>query len=840
MSSQKTRAMSVGTPVLVVGLEHDLALNDKVGEVQQPFDGHRYTIKLANGARVRVTPDKCTPVCPDDFVEHTRRLTTELCVFARTNNGGPTSLLSFDAAILGKGRKALSAKLDRIELCSADNMLLLYEDGADTAYAQLKRIDVPPPCAALNVNVLDFDVPTAARILDVQTDIIEVSCRNFNFFFENRMPTYHMRRDHMLSYMSERTANSVINNLFDIARYLNFASDLEHVCYDPATRVLFYKLKSSDIRGTIVSPMWTPDEFMVAHHGNMTGSRLAFIRRAARGTAPTRVKHVFPIGSRAVQADDAVVIVEEGSDHSGLAPSVDTFLQTQLVLCAHIVEYGAMCTVEPNLQRHASSILMYIVQMLRDHSHDEHAQLAHDILMRNICTPTNFLLPASFMDDIYENGDKSTAWLANLEALGQAFTLVLDPSMNVTIALDDGLFKVTQPTPYGVRVYVASFANDPIENQAWIFQKELRDIDDDVLQPPMSIEEALFGIIQSPSSVVATIGATAPGGNAEDDDATSVADASADPEQQTAVDDADTALSRSLQLQAELIQQEEQEASAPAAPVANKKKKKKKKRATTPSVCEQPLQAEHQVPSAHPKPPDGPSEGRESRELHEVQRSQSASIFVPNYQPSQDVVEAAEPADFVHVVGSRSSARAVARLKQHLTDAQRRIQTLEAERATFATRLECELDKQRTGFHTEMQRACNAFDAKIAQEVATHNAAFNEMREQRDHALTERDEIATDARCAHGLATKHMNRMLDNIANQLRRYLAGHYMKLDPVTLSIAAVRRDGFVAMLLINLYREFVNDLTVDEVVALAVHTTSDMALTGQGGVTLVAPSH
>ena len=366
-----------------------------------------------------------------------------------------------------------------------------------------------------------------------------------------------------------------------------------------------------------------------------------------------------------MQADHAVVVVEKGDtgDHASLVPSADTFLQTQLVLCVHIIEYGAMTgrTGGTNLQWYASSILAYVCEMVRDHLHDERARLAHNLMMRNMPASPNFLLPASFMDDIYENGDKSTAWLANLEALGQAFTLVLNPSMNVTVALDDGLCKVTGPTSHGDRVYVASFANDPIENQAWIFQKELHDIDDDVLQRsalPMTIEDALVGTMQSPS-VVATVRATAPGSDAKVDDA-----ARADTGQQAPVDDSDidanaAAVSRSLQMQSELIRQEEEEAAAPDAAVAqnkkntkNKKNKKKKRTCTksavtSPTVCKPPVatqlpQAEDQAPSAHGKP----SAGVLPRELHEVHQScitdataapQSALSLVPNVQTAQDL-----------------------------------------------------------------------------------------------------------------------------------------------------------------------------------------------------------
>ena len=872
MASLKTRPMAVDTPVLVFGLEQDMALNDEVGEVQQAFDGNRYAIKLANGARVRVTPDKCAQLCPRDFVEHARRLTTELCVFARTNFGGPTSLISFDAAVLGKGRKALSPKLDRIELCSAHKMLRLYKHGADTAYAQLKNVNVSPSCATFNITVLDFDVPTAVCKpdidADIDADVIAVSCRNSTFFFENRVPMYHMTHDHMLSYMSERAATSVINNYFEIVRYLSYTGDVEHVHYDPTARILVYKLDS--VRSTIVSPLWKSDEFMVAHHGHMTGCRIAFMHRAACSAAPARNKHVFPIGSVAIRSDHTAVTIEENDigDDTGLTPSVDMFLPIQLALCAHVVEYGVASErkIEP-FQRQAATILMHIGDMLRDNSHNKCARMTQNLLKQHICNGTNFLLPAPFMNDIYENAHKSTAWLANLEALCNAFSLVLDTSMNAILSFERGLFKVSEQISRddvdGITVYVASFANNPIENQAWIFQRELDNIDD-------TLQKIILEQIQHlPSSFkgmhsATNVGETAAGGDAEDDNIASIASM----DQQAAVDDTDALMKRSLKLQAELIEREEEEASVSA--VAAKKKKKKRGKTKT-SCTESLLVAMRDLEAELPSPQTKPSDEL-SRELHKVQRlvddnvapnltAKSAPSSVMNDYLSQDVAKAVELADFVHVVGSRASARAASRLKQDLTVAQQRIDALETERATFATQLECELDKQRTGFREE--------NAKIAHEVAAHDAAFDEMRAQSDRALAERDRALAErdralaerdsalaerdsalaerdlavafVQHAHRISTMHMTQILANIANQLRRYLAGHYMKLDPTTISIAAVCRDGFVAMLLINLYREFVDtNLTADEVVALAVHTTSDMALTSHGGVTLVAPSH
>ena len=55
---------------------------------------------------------------------------------------------------------------------------------------------------------------------------------------------------------------------------------------------------------------------------------------------------------------------------------------------------------------------------------------------------------------------------------------------------------------------------------------------------------------------------------------------------------------------------------------------------------------------------------------------------------------------------------------------------------------------------------------------------------------------------------KHSLMLLVKLAGQIRHYLKGHYMKLDQYTLSIPAVLRDGYAAIMLIDLYSNLVGE--------------------------------
>lgn len=905
----KSPSLSPQTPVILVGLEQNPALNNTTGEVIETFDGSRYAVKLeAGGARVRITPDKLSPTRAEDFVQYVLRLMNELCIFAHHNHGGPTDLFPIKPSALGAPRKALSSKLARVELSSDHKILKLYEGDSTTPYAQLKPQTEIPPGATAKIALPDFDSPTALRDVDLDADSIMLTCGGTTIFFDNHVSMFHLPIDHMTTYMTERMTVCIVDNFLDATRYMHNADDVETVTYDAASRALLYKLKSSNSRGRIVCPSWTAEAFTVARHGHMTDYRFVSLGKALAATPPSHAVHIYPIGAIGHRDQTTLTVEDDGThDTSGLVPSADTFLQSQLVLCSHFVKYGTIShwqSVPPGMCKYANGILSLICDKVCSNPEKECARLAQYIMTSNVSDGTHFLLSAQFMDDIYTSEDKFVAWLANLEALLNAFTIALEG--RPTLAIENGLFRACNENS-GAVVYVGSFANDPLENQAWIFQRELGNVEAPTLSLPCGIarltsslsfdmssnaDDAVHQVMhrmrQSSVDVLAEPGTSTPTRRAS---ATKLPDGPAHD---------DALVEERLRMQAALIEEEEAAKvarnSAMHAPGGGKKKKNKKKNTKSkhtsgpalptppaPLVAlslepstgppPTPLVAQSSAPSSGPPPfvqssPLSSSTDTQPSDLTPIVSSARAGHFESHFEmcesdaqhveshtthadavpqsesvvpspptPLSDAMETAgdcsdaRDAEFVAVVGSRASARrAVARLKQSLAVAYEHIGTLESERAAAKAGFENELGQQRSAHESEMQglrASCSAEALRLNDHLAQRVSAHNGLREE--HAQL----VAANLSNSRTVAD-HEAGILDKIASQLRHYLSGHYMKLDKVTLSIPAVLRDGYVAALLIDIYRNFVaHPRTPEDVIALAVHRTDDMALTGYGGI-------
>ena len=71
--------------------------------------------------------------------------------------------------------------------------------------------------------------------------------------------------------------------------------------------------------------------------------------------------------------------------------------------------------------------------------------------------------------------------------------------------------------------------------------------------------------------------------------------------------------------------------------------------------------------------------------------------------------------------------------------------------------------------------------------------------------------------------------LLDMLAQQVRHYLKGPYAGLDPQSLSLAAVLRDGYAAKMLVEIYLMHDSQTTPRSVVERAVMKHSDLTLGG-----------
>lgn len=941
----KSKCIPPGTTVVLSGLERNPKLNHNRGETIGSFDGGRYAVKLGDGSIVRVTPDKLAPAGPVEFVEYVQRLTDELCVFAHHHFDQPSSLFPMDATSLGAKCMALTSKTSRIAL-SSTKLLRLYEGACDSPYMQLKPLQTVPVGQTIRLGVLLYDSPTVVPPdLDCDAQYIMLSCRGSTLFFENNMPNFHMSMSHMHSYTTERMAACLADNYFEIVRYMRCVDEVEDATYHPSSRTLLFKLKSSEARGKIVCPTWNCDVFAVARHGHMTEHRISFLCKAASSQRPSHAVYMFPIGSIVNHEKKKLTVGEHGfEDTRNFLPSVDTFLQSQLVLAAHFLKYGlvSMQTMSTQLRRHMEGIIAVICDMVRQNAQEKMAQVAQKIMTLNVSDGTHFLLCPDFMDSVYKNEDRLVAWIANLEALLNAFTIVLD-GPNSVLSLDDGLLKVS--CEKSIELYVASFANDPIENQAWIFQRELSLITE--ATQTASLQQTIQRLATASTDMAGNVGSAVSRvvnqlvGEAQSAEPSHLPSAATEKpvlarkrtpksEKVEVVHD-DVKFQECLRRQQALIDEEEAERCKATSADGKKKKRKKKKTktTTTAALCDD-------DPSQLVEEPDSFVE-RDGKKKEEEPDSRSPSfarfleppvVTSPESPIESPTVESSVVAkieastDFnlmdaypIHAdqkrdasqspasqspVSSSSSSSSADALSDALTE--RNVSTEEVPFQPVSTRANVRVDKMKKTLATahdrieELERECAAFKLEVdrhrldkgidARRIASLNRDLNGAVERIEsiekshaqHAVTITTLVETHAveigklenelvdytemhkqTMAHSVSRKvhesmtlkynalslnvekHSCMLLLKLAGQIRHYLKGHYMKLDQDTLSIPAVLRDGYAAIMLIDLYTNLKGDKhtpSAEQVVDLAISTTLDMKVTDSAGVTWASP--
>lgn len=910
----KSKCLPPGTSVLLSGLERNLTLNHNRGETLGSFDGSRYAVKLSNGSVVRVTPDKLAPTCPMGFADYVQRFTDELCVFAHHYSDQPSSLFPVKATTLGARCKVLSERTVRIALSSTTKLLYLYESASELPYMQLKPLQTVPNGDTIQLAVMLYDSPTIVPAdVDCNAQYIMLSCRGSTLFFENQMPIFHMSMTHMLSYMTDRMTACLVDNYFEIVRYMRGVDDLEDTTYDPSSRSLLFKLKSSNARGKIVCPMQKCDVFAVARHGHMTEYRISFLGKASSFVRPSHAIYMFPIGSVVNHNDKKFVVGELGlEDTSNLLPSVGTFLQSQLVLAAHFVKYGLVSRqlISTQIRRHMDGIITLICEMVCENSQHEMAQSAQKIMMANVSDGTHFLLCPDFMDSVFKDEDRLVAWVANLEALLNAFTVVFD-STNPVLSLDDGLFKVTTET--SMVLYVASFANDPIENQAWIFQRELSSISEatqtaslqQTIQRLASVSTDMSWNVGSAISQVIT--QLFDGALSTEKDSSSETPASGKkrlckPEKVEAIDDAidDATIRKCLERQQALIDEEEADKAITTVAEAKKRKKKKKKkanatvidRAGSPRSVESRdallIEDEAATVSSRSSPfveppsedllgdglslidgcPDDAKDGDATQSPASTSSSASAAALSDAIAVLGDVSEVNAPtSEPFRVMNTRANVR-IEKMKKALTEARDRIHELE----TTCAGLQSELNKERASGDLDARRIdrltrdLNAQSDSIAESnarhaltmralTATHVAEIAHLESELVSRTKTYDQMVTrlaacddrlskmtqthktmslESDCLQLRVENHSRMLLLKLAGQIRHYLKGHYMKLDKDTLSIPAMLRDGYAAIMLVDLYGNLVGEKQAEEIVHLAISTTLDMRATDSAGIT------
>tara|TARA_B110001450_G_scaffold238807_1_gene246131 strand:- start:117 stop:2069 length:1953 start_codon:yes stop_codon:yes gene_type:complete len=650
---------------------------------------------------------------------------------------------------------------------------------------------------------------------------------------------------------------------------------------------------------------------------------------------------MFPIGSIVSHKKKKLTVGEDGfEDTRNFMPSVDTFLQSQLVLAAHFVNYGLVSgqsiSISQHIRRHMDGIIALICDMVCQNSQKKIAQVAQKIMTLNVSDGTHFLLCPEFMDSVYKDEDRLVAWVANLEALLNAFTIALNWS-DAVLSLDDGLLKVSSEA--SIELYLASFANDPIENQAWIFQRELNSISE--ATQTASLQQTIQRLASASSDMacnveraISQVMTRLMGDDARCAEADSPLSSSSSvkptlgkkrapkPEKVDAVHD-DAKFQECIQRQQALIDEEEADRCKATTTVADKRKKKKKNKKRTkantatledddsPRAVEKPSsllieREEEEEAATNPSPPSAVSVASPSLASPSVDKVETLTEF-RLIDPSPNVCHADKEGDMTQSPASTSSSGStealsdaitevdvstgggfqvmstranmrVDKMKKTLATAHVRIHELERKCAALRLELDNHRDKRQLdaqqidslrrdlngattriesieGSNAQLTLTITTFAethavemAKLEGELVNRTEMHNKMATRlvtcndRLNDMTTTHESVTLKYNSLALNVENHSRMLRlKLAGQIRHYLKGHYMKLDQDTLSIPAVLRDGYAAIMLIDLYSNLLGENHVssaEQVVHLAISTTLDMKATDSAGITWVSP--
>ncbi len=821
-------ALPKGTEVTLFGLTARDDLNRRSGVIHDDWDGARYSVRLSDGAVVPVGVDNLAPVDVDAFVHMQRRLSYELHVFSNHySNRSKASLFPVEMKCVHPMGKAIMSTTTRIELCTpkADGekgiFLRLFSGDDAEPYAQLLPDNKDSSVDGPDVSVYDFDSVTAIGC-DVATIVkashFRVLCFNEAFVFGNRYPLFHLTLDKMLLLTTARVSPFVSANTMDIVRYHNKRVSSLYYCAEERM-VLFHTPERTH---RVISFQWQPYALVVARGVHATNHKMrvlaSFERRDALMTPPPALPSV-------------VVRV--------VSTVPETFLGSQVTLVSHMYQFMER---KFRVQQSSSELPSHLV-LYGEMLSSMHTVLRYIPRIPNETSAGEDFRPSyPFMESVSTNTVQYLSWLANMESLACAFTIMCSHPSDAELLMEhDGNVCVIRALSEVVRV--AHFGMDPRVMQEIVLKMQVdnaRTMTTPLVDMPIEqahgcdVQEGIMSMILN--------------------NCFSVDDESVLPMMERKSEAGETSKkgenfedAERLRIANELVADEEREKS-------EKKKKKKKSRKKKPASAPPP-QAIDPSSSSPPTPPlsafgESSDDEEEARDLPIAATSRCS----PSSAESQ------------YTIVQSKTAKSLRR-------------KLEGERNTLTERLE-QVVRERDGLALERddmasahEKAVEAYTAKISalestvrrvndereqiaaekqtlvDDVQTTKEQLLKTREElgrlktktertrRDHAkkrelentIAEAREfertarMETDAlRLEKGAVESRLStiekqivdqkrQLMEKLRTQLLFYLKGHYMKLSPTTLSINAVLRDGFVVKNTIEFYRSF--DLSVSE---------------------------
>ena len=170
--------------------------------------------------------------------------------------------------------------------------------------------------------------------------------------------------------------------------------------------------------------------------------------------------------------------------------------------------------------------------------------------------------------------------------------------------------------------------------------------------------------------------------------------------------------------------------------------------------------------------------------------------------------------DFVLVEGQMR--RNCTRLRKQLHKIQSRSEVLEKDVAQLHAD-----NSQLRADNMQLQDQCNSQHRAWVETTTecmllkSYNNELQETNNKLKHAMSLHDSHLEMIKTA----------MLAMLADQLRHYLKGFYMKLDATTLSLSAVLRDGYAAKTIAKMCMFHFPDMSMEDVFRFAIDNDSDL---------------
>ncbi len=510
--------MEPGSTATLFDLCHrsDLDRKEVVVQSWDPIAKTYEVLVSSSQEKLSVSPSHLGPNNPAEFAAVQQLLSHELSIFS--NHYTNVQSLLYDACLKTVTyRNALSGTCF-VEIEEESFLLRIFPDQtAHEPCAQLLPLTYKPSVSTF-FNVDSRNRRTELVVSDDATfDCFQLSIADeeIGLFYENRYPIFHLGVAHMEKLISNAYVEHVVSNTLELITF--FRNNAEAPTYDPTDNFMIFSHGEHETT-KVVSFDQPPNMFKVARACPSTRHKLRSLKSIDSYKRQENIEPVvvFPLDSNVIVDGRTVRVLRrldypEGggyalSNTAHVKSEVITqhprdFLYTQLVLSTHFLEFcesrfrtenpvAYAMDLEPEWLKTHQTLIMTIYGMLSlSEVEDDIRSSSMRLIHKNMPFRGNYLLSFQLMNLIYSIPEEYTAYLANLEALACAFTMLLEKDAHFTMESTHVLLGRIH-THY-IRVF--SFSAEPMAMLRRVFDVEAS------LPPDITVAVKLVSTMQNMS-----------------------------------------------------------------------------------------------------------------------------------------------------------------------------------------------------------------------------------------------------------------------------------------------------------------------------------------------------